>query len=571
MKKEIRCYKPSVISEDTLNGLKSTLPLSKPIIQILLNRGYTELQEIKDFLTPSLSQLHNPFLFSNMERATDRIYRALKEKEMIVIYGDYDVDGVTSIALLTKNLSNLSGNVLYYIPHRIKEGYGVSEKGIKTILDKGGKLIITVDCGINAINEVKFAAQNGIDVIITDHHIPKVIVNDAYAIINPKSEGEKYPFKELAGVGVAFKLIEAVYRRFGENIEDKLYNDLDLVALGTIADLVPLIGENRILARKGLEFLNKTEKVGINALINKTKLRKGDIGTYEIGYILGPRLNASGRLDTAMRSVELLLTSDRSRAWEFAEFLDRSNRLRQSLHEKVIKDSIRIVEDKKYDKELGGIVIARDDWHEGVVGIAASKIAEKYTRPTILISTAGEVGKGSGRSVKSFSLLDALNRCKEYLSKYGGHRYAAGITIEKDKIANFRDAFNEIVKEQLKEDDLIPEIHADSIIDFDEIDNDLLSQMKQLEPFGIKNPEPVFLTEKVDFVGFPKIVGNNHLKTKVRQNGVVLEAIGFGKGDVMDEIEIGKTQYNIYFKIKENFFRGRKKLQLHLVHIQKFE
>ena len=554
-------------SED-IRELQKKLSLSLPIIKILIHRGYRSVKQIKDFLSPSLDKLSDPFLFRDMDKATDRIIRAIRGKEPIIIYGDYDVDGTSSIALLVRNLQKCNSHPFYYVPHRLKEGYGLSKKGLRSIKNEGFKLIITVDCGINAVEEIQLAKELGIDVIVTDHHTPKRNLLDAFAVINPKRDGENYPYLELSGVGVAFKLIDALYYKIGKE-RSEIFRDLDLVALGTIADVVPLNGENRILAKKGIDMLNKTEKTGLLALIQRSGLKKGAIGAYEIGFILGPRLNASGRLDSAVKTVEILLTEERERAWEYATILDKSNKVRQELHGKVVKESIEIIKEKEYDKGINGIVLAKEDWHEGVVGIAASKIAEKYSRPTILISTAGEFGKGSGRSIKSFSILDALERCKEYLIRYGGHRYAVGITIDKDMIPGFRTAFNNIVREQLKEQDLIKTIESDCELTFKEIDKILLSEIKMLEPFGVGNPQPVFLTKNVDFVGYPRIVGKDHLKIKVREDNIVFEAIGFGQADAVKSIEMGKKVYSIFYHLRESKYRNRKEVQLHLLKIEK--
>ena len=554
-------------SED-IRELQKKLSLSLPIIKILIHRGYRSVKQIKDFLSPSLDKLSDPFLFRDMDKATDRIIRAIRGKEPIIIYGDYDVDGTSSIALLVRNLQKCNSHPFYYVPHRLKEGYGLSKEGLRSIKNEGFKLIITVDCGINAVEEIQLAKELGIDVIVTDHHTPKRNLLDAFAVINPKRDGENYPYLELSGVGVAFKLIDALYYKIGKE-RSEIFRDLDLVALGTIADVVPLNGENRILAKKGIDMLNKTEKTGLLALIQRSGLKKGAIGAYEIGFILGPRLNASGRLDSAVKTVEILLTEERERAWEYATILDKSNKVRQELHGKVVKESIEIIKEKEYDKGINGIVLAKEDWHEGVVGIAASKIAEKYSRPTILISTAGEFGKGSGRSIKSFSILDALERCKEYLIRYGGHRYAVGITIDKDMIPGFRTAFNNIVREQLKEQDLIRTIESDCELTFKEIDKILLSEIKMLEPFGVGNPQPVFLTKNVDFVGYPRIVGKDHLKIKVREDNIVFEAIGFGQADAVKSIEMGKKVYSIFYHLKESKYRNRKEVQLHLLKIEK--
>ena len=566
----IQCFPPQRFSSEKVLKLQTELSLSQPILQVLLNRGYSSAVEIKDFLFPSFGELSDPFLFKDMEKATDRINRAINEKEPILVYGDYDVDGVSSIALLVRNLRKLNGNPYYYIPHRIREGYGVSEEGIRRIKEKGFKLIITVDCGINAINEIQLAEELGIDVIVTDHHTPKGVLKGGYAVINPKVRDEGYPYKELAGVGVSFKLLDAVYTKMKREKEE-LFRDLDLVALGTVSDVVPLTGENRILTKKGLEVLRKTDKTGLLALIEKSRVKSENIGTYEIGFVLGPRLNATGRLDTAEKSVELLLSEDRNSAWEYATILDDKNRRRQAFSAKVMRESIEIIEREGYNRGIKGIVIAKEDWHEGVVGIAASRIADKYSRPTILISTAGEFGKGSGRSVKSFSLLDGLDRCKEYLIKYGGHHFAIGITIAKDKIGDFRKAFNKVVEEQLSEINLTKELTADCALSFKKVNKKLISELKEFEPFGMGNPQPVFVTDNVDFVGFPRVVGTGHLKTKVREDNIVFEAIGFGKGTEAEEIEIGKKIYNIYYQLRENVYKNKRRVQLNLLHIGKQE
>lgn len=551
-----------------VNNLSEYFSLSEPTVQILLNRGYRTEESIQDFLFPSLDNLFDPFLFNDMDKATSRIIKAIQEREPFLVYGDYDVDGVSSVTLLIRNLIRLNADVYYYIPDRIKEGYGISQAGIESAKKKGFKLVITVDCGINAHDKLEYARQNGIDVIVTDHHSPKMDFQDAFAVINPKVEEEQYPFNELAGVGVAFKVIQGLYMKL-ERAPDELFSDLDLVALGTVADIVSLTGENRLLVKKGIEVLNDTKKTGLLALIKRSGLKCGDIGSGEISFVLAPRINAVGRIGNAGDAVELLLTQDRGKAWRYATSLEEINRVRQKYHEKVVKDSIDIIESRGYNEGIGGIVIASDDWHEGVVGIAASKIAERYSRPTILISTAGNLGKGSGRSIKPFYLLDALDECSEYLHKYGGHRYAAGITIEKDMIGDFRGAFNSIVKEHLDENDLRKELDIDCKVSFVDISERFVSELKKLEPFGYDNRKPIFITENVDFVGYPKIVGNNHLKIKARDSETVLQTIGFGKGDIASSIEIGKPVYDLCYRVKENRYRGRKNINLHILHIGK--
>ncbi|TET24517.1 MAG: single-stranded-DNA-specific exonuclease RecJ [Candidatus Cloacimonadota bacterium] len=565
--KNIHCILPQKFDNNRVCQLQQALSLSRPVVEILLNRGYHSCDEMRGVLFPSLDDLHDPFLFNDMEKATERIVKAIKEKERILIYGDYDVDGVTAVTLLVKNFHAFCADVFYYIPDRQKEGYGLSVESIDSFQKKGIKLIITVDCGINAVDAINHANAAGLDVIVTDHHSQQRSLDNAYAIINPKAEGENYPFRELAGVGVAFKLLDGLVKKMKGGKEH--FEDLDLVVLGTIADIVSLKGENRALTHQGLEALNSTRKTGLCALLEKAKCRKGDISSHDIAFILGPRLNASGRIGTAQRSVELLLTDDRGNAWEHASYLDKANRTRRELQERVLNESIEMIEREGYGMGINGIVLEKHDWHEGVIGIAASKISERYARPTILISTAGAFGKGSGRSIKGFSLFDALRQCTEYLVRFGGHQHAAGITIEKKNISAFRNAFNRIVGEMLTEEDFVSELQVDCIASFNEINGKLLDELKLFEPFGVDNEKPVFRTSSVDFVGYPRIVGKKHLKTRVRKGKMIFEAIGFGQGALVKEIEIGRNIYTIDYKIEKNVYKGKKSIQLHLVHIEK--
>lgn len=557
---------PEPCDNDRVAQLMARSSLSRPTICVLLRRGLDEVTPITRFLSPSLEDLHDPFMFRDMERAVQRIRKAIAQRQRILIYGDYDVDGVSSVALLMRNLLALDADVCYFVPHRVREGYGFSPVHLHSFKKNGVALIITVDCGINAQQAISEAGQLGIDVIVTDHHPPQRPIEGAHAVIDPKAYGEPYPFKDLAGVGVAFKLADALCREQGR--EEQVIPDLDLVALGTVADIVPLVGENRILAKVGMGKLGDTEKVGLRALLEKCGRTGGRISTYDVGYVLGPRLNASGRLESAETSIELLLTEDRERAWEYATLLDEANSKRQVLHEKVIKESIVMIEEEGYDREIGGIVLAKEDWHEGVVGIAASKLVERYARPTILISTAGNVGKGSGRSIHAFGLLEALHSCKEYLVRYGGHTYAAGITIEKQCIPLFRKAFNEVVRGALSEEDIVTKVQGDCELKFAEIDRPLVRELRLLEPFGIGNPRPVFFTPRVEVVGYPRIVGSNHLKMKIRQGENVLEAIGFGMGDHIRSVECRTDPLSIFYRVEENVYRNRTSIQLRLVHLE---
>jgi single-stranded-DNA-specific exonuclease len=565
-RKRTRCVPPRTFPREAVMRFEKEFALSSPTISVLLNRGMDTCDAVRRFLSPSLDDLHDPFLFREMELAVARIIKAIKERERILVYGDYDVDGVSAIALIVRNLLSLNADCSYFVPHRLREGYGFSSAHMEAFRKKGISLIITVDCGINAQKAIEDAGRSGIDVIVTDHHTPQKRLHGAYAVIDAKAEGEEYPFKELAGVGVAFKLMDALFTKLGQR-RDSLV-DIDLVALGTVADIVPLVGENRILAKLGMERLNETEKVGLRALIEKSRRKKGVISTYDVGYVLGPRLNASGRLESAETSIELLLTEDRARAWDYAVLLDEENRKRQELHEKVIRESIEMIEEHRYDRGVGAIVLAKDDWHEGVVGIAASKIVERYARPTILISTAGEIGKGSGRSIHAFGILDALHSCREHLTRYGGHKYAAGITIEKENIPRFREAFNAVVRKTLNCEDLVKTLSCDYELHFAEIDQKMVDEMRLLEPFGVGNPKPLFFSSNAEIVGYPRIVGTNHLKLKFRQGEFVFEAIGFDMGEYIGTIEREHATCAICYRVEENEYRQRKTIQLQLAHLE---
>ncbi|MEO0185179.1 MAG: single-stranded-DNA-specific exonuclease RecJ, partial [candidate division WOR-3 bacterium] len=409
------------------------------IVQILRNRGYKTPQEIEEFFAPSITNLYDPFLITDMEKAVDRMTTAIQNKESILVHGDYDADGITGIALLYRNFKRFGLNVDYYIPDRILEGYGVSKAGIDYALEKKHSLIVTVDCGITAFEELSYAKSKDMDVIVCDHHYPKPELPEAYALLNPKLLQCEYPFKELAGVGVAFKFLQAIYRKLGLN-EDELFADLDLVALGSVVDVVPLIGENRYLVMMGLRKMRNSKKAGIQALIKVAGL-SGELTAYHLGFVIGPRINACGRLRNAKTGIELLLTDDDVVAFRLAQELSADNQRRQHIEDEILKEAIKIIEDNKLH-ERRVIALGKETWHEGVIGIVASRIVEEYARPAIIFTLKQETAKGSARSVSGFDIAEALSFCSDLLLKFGGHKQAAGLELLRKNFDVFVEKIN---------------------------------------------------------------------------------------------------------------------------------
>lgn len=549
------------LDNETIENFAKLLNVPKIISQILLNRGIDSFDKAKLFFRGRLDHLHDPFLLPDMEQAVDRIIRAIRQREKILIYGDYDVDGITAVSLLYLLLRKLGAEVVFYIPNRIKDGYGITIAGIKEALQQQVNLIISVDCGITAIQEVEFARQAGMDVIISDHHEPGAELPSACAVLNPKCHHSSYPFHELAGVGVAYKLGQALIRTL--KLDDSLIRDyVDLVAIGSAADIVPLVDENRILVKEGLKQLNKTDRPGLKALLQVTGMTNKPLSTGQVVFILAPRINAVGRLGNATCAVELLTTDNAARALEIANVLEAENRLRKNIDEETFKMAQQMVDEKFNLSDYYGLVLDQDGWHPGVIGIVASRVVEKYYRPTIMISTDENIGKGSARSIAGFDIYQALKKCEDLLIGFGGHKYAAGLTIDRGNIDRFRHRFNEIAIEQLNEDLLTPKLRIEGELKFNEINPRLLQILKLMAPFGPQNMRPVFLSQKLQVVGTPAVVGNNHLKFKVRQNGIVLDAIGFNLGDLLYRIDPGVSNLDMTYVIEENTYCGRSTLQL---------
>ena len=549
-------------NEQKVRELAAQLNLPFSIAVVLFNRGFTSVEEINHFFNPGLQDLHDPFLLRDIEKAIERLQSALMNREKVLIYGDYDVDGTTATSLLYLFLHEIGLNTIYYIPDREKEGYGLSRTGIDEAIHNGTKLIITCDCGISAFEEIDYASENGIDLIVTDHHEPADTLPKALAILNPKRDDDPYPFKELCGAGVAFKLLQAFSIKNNIPLE-KLYRHLDLVAIGTAADIVPILDENRVIVAKGLEYLNRTNKVGVNALLKVAGFSNKILNVVNIVFGLAPRINAAGRLGEATRAVKLMTSFDRNEARELSSLLESENRQRQSIEKDTIDQAIlnlNATHDIYKDKLF---VISGEDWHQGVIGIVASKLKEIYNRPVVMISTQNGSGKGSARSIAGFDLYNAFTECADLLESYGGHKMAAGLTIKKEKILQFQERIKRIANRQITDQMLNPNLYVDCEIDFDEINQEFLNHLKKMAPFGPGNMRPIFIARKLSIAGMPRIVGENHLKFKASKNKKVVSAIGWKLG-TMYEMLISNRPLDMAFVIEENEWNGIKEIQLNI-------
>ncbi|SNB44828.1 single-stranded-DNA-specific exonuclease RecJ [Geobacter sp. DSM 9736] len=538
--------------------------------RILLNRGISDPDRANLFLSAALGELHDPFLLHGMEAAVERLTTAIARGERVCVYGDYDVDGITSVALLIGFFRAVGLDCFYYIPHRLEEGYGLAADGIEAVAARGARIIVTVDCGITAVSEAALCKDLGLDLIITDHHTPPAKLPEALALVNPLHPDCRFPFKQLAGVGVAFNLLIALRSRlrelgfFGSVTEPNLREFLDLVALGTIADIVPLIDENRIFARHGLIQLSRTTRPGVEALKRVAGI-SGAVSCGGVGFRLAPRLNAAGRLEDAALGVELLLSRDAARSAQIALDLDRSNAERQAIEQEILRQALAMVQDGAASGRKS-IVLSSEAWHPGVIGIVASRIVDIFYRPTVLIALQEGSGRGSGRSIPNFHLHDALNACSEHLVKFGGHKYAAGLTIDEATLEAFVEMFDQVAAGSLSEEDLTPEINIDAELDPTDITLDLADQMEHLAPFGAGNPEPVFALRRVK-IAERRILKESHLKLRVAAGGRTFEAIGFNMAG-----EWG-TQgcADIAFTLQKNVWNGRQGLQLRLKDIRPAE
>ncbi len=547
--------------------LSRELRLPEPLCCLLVHRGYGEPESAREFLRPHPGQIHPPRL-AGIDDAVARLRQAIQGGEIILVHGDYDVDGICATALYVRALRMMGAQAEAFVPHRLIDGYDLSEAGIAAAAEAGATLILTCDCGIVAHEAVERARRAGIEVIVTDHHTPGPTLPLTAATVNPNRADCPYPNKGLAGVGVAYKLCCALAEAIGFPAE-RLTSFLDLVALATIADMAPLTGENRTLVRWGLKVLADTPNPGLRALLGSTGLTgRKEITAGQVGFILAPRLNAVGRMGEALRGVRLLLTEDPREAEAIAATLEEENRWRRSVDLETLREAMQMLE-RAYDSERDwGVVLASERWHPGVIGIVASRVVEQIYRPTVLISLAGEEeGKGSARSIQGFHLYEAMRDCAEHLTRFGGHRYAAGCSILPARVEGFREAFNTRARAALTEELLVPEVRIDLELELAQADGELYRLLRHAAPFGMENPTPVFAVRGVSMVGYPRIAGKNHLKLTLGKAGRKLEAIGFGMGDRLRELNPA-APLDAAFKLEENSWKGRTSLQARLVDLR---
>lgn len=549
------------VDQEVLDELVEKLSCPPVIAKLLALHGIDTPEKAETFFNPSIEDMHDPFLFKDMDKAVERIIHAIEQKEKIIIYGDYDVDGTTATSILLMGLHELGANVGFYIPNRMIEGYGLSFTGNKAIESMQTQLVITVDCGINAVDEIADLNTCGIDVIVTDHHTPKKILPDAHAIIDSKLKYSTYPYIELSGAGIALKVLTALFMKIGKDGHEAVERYCDLAGLGTIADIVPLTGENRIIARLGIERLQQRKNMGINYLLNLSGLKQVVLKSSDIVFKLAPRINAAGRMGSADRAVELMTATTPEIAKQLALSIDSENFKRQKIDQDTFKTACDMIEAKYPDmNNTYFIVLAAEEWHPGVIGIVASKVVEKYNRPTILITLSEGEGSGSGRSIQNFNIFDCLTHFEDYLISFGGHKYAAGLTILPEYIDILDEKLNEYAREILSEEEIQPQISVVDELNFQQIDDELIKWLKMFAPFGPNNMNPIFMSSNVMVVGYPYTVGMNHLKIKALQNEKTLDLIGFNMGDLVPFLKKG-SHIDIAYSLEENNWQNISKIQ----------
>ncbi len=546
--------------------LMDSLGITRPVAKVLLNRKIESYEEAKRFLYPHIEQLYDPFLLKDMDKVVDRVKKAIENKEKICIYGEYDVDGVASISIMIKYFDSIGYPVDFYIPDRAEEGYGLNNGAIEEIVDNGTKLIITVDCGISSVEGVDFANNLGIDIIITDHHECQKNLPDAYAIINPLQEDCSYPFDGLCGCGLALKLIQALTPE--EVFKESVYEYLDITAIATVADVVPLIDENRIIVKNGLDCIAKSKNLGIRALLNVSGLSDRKLNTGNIAFGIAPRINAAGRIGVAHTGVELFTTADVDEAVKLSESLNEENKYRQQIEKDIFNEAIDIIEnDPKYADEKV-LVVYNKNWHTGVIGIVASRIVERYYKPAVVLGIENDTAKGSARSISEFNLFESKSRCEDLFMKFGGHHQAAGLSISVDNLEIFRERINIIAEEILTEEDLIPKVAYDDVLQIESVHGRLIDELERLEPFGIANPSPKFVIRSSFPVNMREVGSDGkHLKFKLQSGNNHMDCIGFGLGD-FEKIIGGDDRVDLVFVPEYNIYNGNRSIQLNIKDIK---
>lgn len=552
------------VDKEKVEKLKSKYGISELLATILVNKNITTQKEIEEFLNPTRNDFFDPFLINDMNIAVERIRKAIETQEKVIIYGDYDVDGITSITVLKSFLKDVGLDVDYYIPNRLEEGYGLNKNAIDEIAKNKYTLMITVDCGISAIEEVNYANSLGIEVIVTDHHEPGEELPKALAVIDNKRKDSKYPFRELAGVGVAFKVSQALAQSMNVKEEEYL-KYLDIVCVGTISDIVPLISENRVITKLGIKLLKQTRNTGLKAIINSSGYSQ--INSTTISFGVAPRINACGRMGKAEQALKLLLSKDIYEVNKLTQELNNYNRERQEIEKEIFESVLNKIEQNNLDKNRT-IVVGGEGWHHGVIGIVSSKITEKYFKPSILLSFEEDgTGKGSGRSIPGFDLHEALMKCENCLEKFGGHSMAVGLTLKKDKFEQFYEEFEKVAKEN-KTENIVPIINVDAKIELNEIDKTVVEDLKQLEPFGEANKMPVFALKNIRIDSIRALSEGKHLKLTLRDNNQIINAIGFNIGELANEYKIG-DKVDLAGVLEINTFNGIDNLQINIKDIMK--
>lgn len=556
-------------NEEAISNLQEQLGVTPKIARLLTLRGIDSYEKAKLFFRPDLSQLHDPFLMKDMDKATERLAEAIRGSQKILVYGDYDVDGTTSTAILYLFLKEFGVDVDFYIPHRFKEGYGINPEGIQYAIDSQADLIVSVDCGITAIEETLKAKEHGIDIIICDHHNVGDTIPDAVAVLDPKRPDCNYPFEGLSGAGVGFKLVQGTIEKLG--LGDQLaFKLLDLVAISIASDIVPIEDENRVLMREGLKQINTSPRAGIKALLDLINLEIGAIRTSNIVFSIGPRINAAGRMGDATKAVALLIADTEAEATSRAHELESINIARRDKDTQTMEEAKAMVDEEYNLDKISSMVLHHPDWHLGVIGIVASRLVDTYGRPAIMLSTVDGKIKGSARSIDGFNIYEAFKECEDLLEQFGGHEYAAGLTIRKENLEEFRRRIDQIAAEHLTSEDFKPELRIDCDLDLSDLDMRFWKLLSQFEPFGPGNLRPIFVSRDVRVVGVPTIVGKGHLKMKVAQNGSgSFDVIGFNMHEYLPVIRNSDEQkMNIAYSLEENNWNGRRTLQIRLRDVQ---
>ena len=551
--------------QDLTNVLSAELGVPNKIAQILINRGFGDVESAHKFIFGTLNDLHDPFLMEGMRKAVERIKKAASLGENVLIFGDYDVDGILSVVILLKALNSLGAKADYYIPARLKEGYGIKEHHINIALEKKANLVISVDCGIKAIKFAERAKEHGVDVIITDHHLPGDSLPDVLAILNPLISGSEYPDRNLAGIGVVYKLIQAL---FDEKRSLGLPHYLKLVSIGTIADVGALRGENRLFVKFGLRELENVSNKGLISLLEVCGLGRRGISVGDVGFRIGPRINAAGRMGMTDLAVRLFLSDDIQECSEIVQLLDSLNSKRQMIEGNIHKQALKQIEEKNLNKKYKLLIMGCEEWHRGVIGIVASRLKDIFHRPIILFFYKDGKAYGSGRSIADFSLISCLDESRSLLNNYGGHTLAIGCELDRENMESFKSTINAFTEARISVEQLRRKIHIDTKLDFDEINTGFLEKLSLLSPFGMRNPKPLFMTEAAEVITVPKKIQRKHCRFLARQKGRVFEALGWGRGSWAEDIQRG-DRLDLVYSIQISEYRGEERMTLNMEDIKK--